>query len=662
MKKSKRVWHIRPVILVLLALSVLLSLVTLYLKEYTIFYIEVAAVLLAAGYVVISIRSNHKDIYAFLTKTAAALDLTQKKGMVDFPLPALVVNELGEIVLYNSRFREEILDAGDIYGKMFNRIFSGLDPGASCVPQGVEASYKGRRYSVFGMKSEVRDRQMVVMIFLDDTELKNVRDEFFATRPSVLLIVIDNYDELFQNSRESERTHIAGEIEGIFETFTAENEGILRRLNRDRYIMIIEEQYMAKIIEGRFALLDKIRGIVTSERLGATLSIGVGRGTKTFPEADHMARQALEMALGRGGDQAAVKTPSGFDFYGGVSKGVEKRTKVKSRIIASAMAEIIQNCDNCIVMGHRMADLDCFGSGVGLAAAVRRMGKPAVLAIDKRSNLVGDLMRRMEDNGYGDMFVDPDRALEMITRKTLLMITDTHVPHMLESKELYEQCPTVVVIDHHRRMVGHIDNAVIFFHEPYASSASEMVTELLQYFDNGGAVAPLEAEALLAGITLDTKNFVLKTGVRTFEAAAFLRKNGADTLEVKRLFSSSIEAYQTKTKIVSDARVYKKCAIAVTNLEGSDMRIIAPQSADELLSISGVNASFVLYKNRNMVQISARSMGEINVQLIMEKLGGGGHLTMAGAAVEQTLEDAVRNLMEAVDTYLSEKGGVQDTV
>jgi len=211
-------------------------------------------------------------------------------------------------------------------------------------------------------------------------------------------------------------------------------------------------------------------------------------------------------------------------------------------------------------------------------------------------------------------------------------------------------------------MVGHIDNAVIFFHEPYASSASEMVTELLQYFDNGGAVAPLEAEALLAGITLDTKNFVLKTGVRTFEAAAFLRKNGADTLEVKRLFSSSIEAYQTKTKIVSDARVYKKCAIAVTNLEGSDMRIIAPQSADELLSISGVNASFVLYKNRNMVQISARSMGEINVQLIMEKLGGGGHLTMAGAAVEQTLEDAVRNLMEAVDTYLSEKGGVQDTV
>lgn len=362
------------------------------------------------------------------------------------------------------------------------------------------------------------------------------------------------------------------------------------------------------------------------------------------------------MCLGRGGDQAAVKTKNGYDFYGGVSKGVEKRNRVKSRIVANAITELIDTCDNIIVMGHRFADLDCLGSAIGLARAISLMGKPAVIALNRSRNLATPLYDRMVENGFADLFVEPEQALQMVGRKTLLIITDTHVKHVLESPGVYEASKNVVVIDHHRRMVDYIDNAVIFYHEPFASSASEMVSELIQYFSSTGKIGRLEAEALLAGIMLDTKNFAMKTGVRTFEAAAYLRRLGADTVEVRKMFASSMEDYQNRTKVVSEAEIYHNCAIAVCNGTIADVKIVAAQAADELLSISNVDASFVMCDANDEVSISGRSMGAVNVQLILEQLGGGGHLTMAGAQLKNIpLEDAKHQLLEAIDQYYAQK-------
>ena len=656
MPKPKTIWILKPTVLLLLGLCLLLSIGSLFFKNWIVSTIYFGLTLIVGLYVVISLRSNQKNIYNYLTKAATVLNMTDRKSLESFPLPSLMLSESGEMIWYNDLFYDNVLNRTDAYGDNISKLFPGFDFSKSGESKGFDLEYGGRHFTANSVVSRTDKDKIYTLFFVEDTQLKIAKNEFEKSKPCIFLITIDNYEEIFQNSKESDKARMAGEIEKIFEKFTTDNNGFLRRLNRDRYIAIVEERYMKKIVGGRFSILDDVRNVVTStdNKLNATLSIGVGRGAETYMAADQMAKQALEMALGRGGDQAAIKTPEGYDFYGGLSKGVEKKTKVKTRIIASAMSEVIENCDNCILMGHKLADLDCFGSCVGMATAVRRMGKQAVIAINKDVNLVGSLMNSMSANGYSDLFVSPTEAMEIITKKTLLIITDTHVPQMLESKEIYEKCERIIVIDHHRRMVGYIDNAVVFFHEPYASSASEMVAELLQYFDEAGKPTQQEAEALLAGISLDTKNFVLKTGVRTFEAAAYLRKQGADMVEVRKLFSSSIESYQKKSEIVSSAEIHHGCAVVATDMTGGDMRIIVPQSADDLLSIAGVKSSFVMYDTGNGIQISARSFGEINVQIIMEKLGGGGHLTMAGALVKDTLENTKTKLIDAIASFFEE--------
>lgn len=657
MPKPKIVWVIRPMIIVLFVLCVIFSLGTIFFGNPVITAVYFSITAIVGIFVFFNLRSNQKDIHKFLSRTATVLDLTDRKSLESFPLPSIMLSETGEILWYNKLFHENILNRTDAYGSMVYRLFPGFNFADISGSDGVNLMFSGRHFTANGVFTNTDSGKIYTVFFREDTQLKIAKQEFESSRPCIFLITIDNYEELFQNSRESDKARIAGEIENIFEEFILENNGLLRRLNRDRYIAIVEEKYMEEIVKDRFSILDKVRSVVASaeNKLNATLSIGVGRGAHSYLEADQMSKQALEMALGRGGDQAAVKTPDGYDFYGGISKGVEKRTKVKTRIIASAMNEVIEGCDNCILMGHRLADLDCFGSCVGMATAIRRMGKQAVIAINKDANLVSNLMDSLSENGYEDLFVSPAEAISSITKKTLLIITDTHVPQMLESKEIYDMCEHIIVIDHHRRMVGYIDDAVIFFHEPYASSASEMVAELLQYFDKAGNPTQQEAEAMLSGIALDTKNFIMKTGVRTFEAAAYLRKHGADMVEVKKLFSSSIESYQKKAQIVATAEIHHGCAIAVTSLTGDDMRIVVPQSADELLSISGVKCSFVMYDMGDGVQISARSMGEVNVQIIMEKLGGGGHHTMSGAKVAGSLENAKELLVRELNEFFSEQ-------
>ena len=425
--------------------------------------------------------------------------------------------------------------------------------------------------------------------------------------------------------------------------------GVLRKLSHDKFIAVIEEQHLCKIINSKFEILDNARNITVGDRSNIiTLSIGVGRGASTLEESESFAKQALDMCLGRGGDQAAVKTENGFKFYGGVAKGVEKKSKAKSRIISNAVQEVIHNSSEVFIMGHRFADLDAVGSGTGLAGAIRMIGEEAYYVVDFEKNLSHSLVSSIQKE-YDDLIISPEEAEQRFSDNSLLIIVDTHNANLVESRKLYEMAGQKIVIDHHRKSVNFIDDAVIFYHEPYASSASEMVSEMIQYFKNVNLVPQVLAEALLAGITLDTKNFVMKTGVRTFEAAAYLRKCGADTIKVKGFFTSSIEDYRKRSELISDAEIIGSCAIAVARMQSDDIRIIAPQAADELLSIENVDASFVIYKTGNVTNISARSLGILNVQVIMEKLGGGGHQTMAAVQLENTsFDEAKKMLIEAI--------------
>lgn len=394
--------------------------------------------------------------------------------------------------------------------------------------------------------------------------------------------------------------------------------------------------------------------------MNVTLSIGIGRTADTIAESEGYAKQALEMAQGRGGDQAAIKTVSGFEFYGGVSKGIERANKVKARIIANQLIQLVESSDRVYIMGHKFSDLDSVGSSVGLACAIRNLGNTAHVVVNSLSSLSTQLIDRLKagEDQKNTLFMSPEEANETITDNSLLIITDTHNPLMLESQELHAKAKQVVIIDHHRKTVNFIDNSLIFYHEPYASSASEMVTEILNYFGKAGKITALQAEALLSGIMLDTKNFTIKTGVRTFEAAAFLRKLGADTVNVKGLFANTIENYRQKAALVSKADIYKRCAIASTTVYSPDMRLVASQAADELLGIENVDASFVYYKSSNEeIYVSARSLGALNVQLVMEYLGGGGHQTMAAAQLKGiSVEEAGRRVKKAIDDYYENIG------
>ena len=441
------------------------------------------------------------------------------------------------------------------------------------------------------------------------------------------------------------------QVNRLLETTIGRCEGFLSRISSSRYIAVIEDRYLQEMQDRRFDILDKMRQI--DDNMGLTLSIGVGRGGESLAQCQEWARQSLDMALGRGGDQAAVKTVDGFEFYGGVSRSVEKRSKVKSRIVAAALCDLIRQSDSVLIMGHRMSDLDAIGAAVGVLRICKICDKPAAIVVRREATLAGPLIKTFEDADLDEDFITPETALEGITQDTLLVVVDTYLINLLESREVYERCRNVAVIDHHRKAVGHIENTVVLYHEPYASSACELVSELLQYVgEKDEKPTPLEAQALLSGIMLDTRNFALHTGVRTFEAAAYLRRMGAQPEDVKKLFATSMEEYTARAGLVECAHIYKKCAISVSGELGPGVAVAIPQAANDLLTIQNVEASFVLVQKGSGVTISARSMGEVNVQVILEVLGGGGHLTMAGAQMQDiTAAEAEVRLKEAIDDF-----------
>lgn len=574
----------------------------------------------------------------------------QQLSFDNLAVPVAIISK-GSIVWYNTAFRSQILRDTDCYLAPLTNVVPGLKIEEASGWLGLSLPVNDREYTIFSSASS-EDGSMWVCYFVDDTQLKWEAREYHLTRPVVMQVIVDTYDEVLKELKESKRAGIMGALDQIIEDVANETKGISTKIGTSRYHIIIEERYFSQFEENRFEILTKAREL---EEDMVTLSIGVGRGGKDFAENDMLSRQALDMALGRGGDQAVIKSNEGYEFFGGTQAAVEKRSKVRSRIVAKALRDVIMQSEHIFIMGHSTSDLDAIGSGVGVATAVKSCGKHPYIVVREETSLANNLIDKVRREwGDEELFISPEKALSMgLAENALLIIVDVHVARMTESEELVKRINKKVVIDHHRRMVDYINDTVVSYHEPYASSASELVCELLQYIVPAQYRIPqITAEAMLAGIMLDTRNFAERAGVRTFEASAYLRRQGAVSTEVLKLFSVPKEIYFAKSNLVNAAFIYKDVAVSMADNLSRDLYVAIPQAANDLLTLDGVRGSIVAVKFDDTIQISARSLGEINVQVLMEYLGGGGHLTMAGAQLKGvTMEEATEKIKESIDNY-----------
>ncbi|HEX2986345.1 MAG TPA: DHH family phosphoesterase [Caproiciproducens sp.] len=627
---KRKVWVSSPVFYIITVVMLIMAGISWFWNS-IIFFIELALSITAVLAVMILTEQFRAHVATAVKSAQKVLTGEKYRNLQDFTMPVAVVGEAGDIIWVNKAFQSAVSTKREcrgenilkfIYPKTLKQIIS---------DSGTDITVGTRQFTVFASKTDYGS----IVYFMDDTYYKEINRQYTERRPVVALALFDNREELARDSIGSEDSRITSEVESALINWAQAMNGFFKKLSGGRYLILTDEAHTREAMEKRFQILDTIRTIKAGERRSATVSIGVGRGADTLQEAEEWARKALDMALGRGGDQVAVKQKDDtYEFFGGLSKGVEKRDKVRTRVIAATLSDHIKNSENVLIMGHKYSDLDSVGASIGMwSSAAKTLKKPSYVVLNRSQTLASPLIANLEAANEGRIFISPMEAMSVIGPKTMLIVLDTHSQDFVESQELLNAVSRIVVIDHHRMMVKHIENALVFYHEPYASSTSEMVAELIQYIGDE-ALTQTESEALLAGIMLDTKNFVLKTGVRTFEAAAYLRRRGADTVEVKRLFADTIETYRAKYEIVSHAEILNDCAIATANHDFSEVRITSAQAADELLSIQGVKASFVLFPVGGAVNISARSLGEVNVQLIMEALGGGGHLTMAGAQLK----------------------------
>ena len=580
-------------------------------------------------------------------------DFTKSKTKFSLePLSQPVVLLSGETVLwYNDQFRQRMLGGQDLLVSRVQKVIPGLDLQQARTQEGQQLTLADGVWSAHSSTVPGDAETMTLVVFNEETALRRVEAEYKASRPGYLVFLVDGYDDVFSDMLDSERARLLEGINRVLEEMIGRGTGFLRRVASGRYIAVVEERQLEQFAKRGYDVLDKIRALDPSVNL--SLSIGIGRGAKTLREAQDMAVQALDMAQGRGGDQAAEMTPDGFTFYGGVSHGVEKRSKVRSRIVADQLVRLVKEADHVVIMGHRMSDLDAIGSAEGVLRICKICDVPAVIAVRRDATLASSLINALVAAGQEDDFIDPKGALPIISKRTLCIVVDTYQVNLVESKEILEKCGKVAVIDHHRKGVGFIENPALVCHEPYSSSASELVTELLQYVgERDDKPNRVEAEGLLAGIMLDTRDFTLHTGVRTFEAAAALRRYGAETERVRQLFDVTMVEYNAKADLVEAAQMYKNCAVSVSGEVPPEARVAIAQAANDLLTIQNVEASFVAVQVGTGVNISARSLGAVNVQVIMESLGGGGHQTMAAAQLKHITPEAARaRIQTAIDQY-----------
>jgi len=610
-------------------------------------------------------QSNQKrrqGVLQYIDSVTGSVDTASKSTLINSPLPTLVFRpDTGEIIWSNESF----LQLAGVREHLFEMRLSEAVPdfqvqwllsGKQESPERVELN--NHRFRVYGSLVRSRNRTGVQSLvattyWVETTEADHLREVYEASRPVAAILMLDNYEDLMKACEDTQRSAVLAQIDEKLQTWANAGQGILLKTDRNHYLFLFEEQYFQHFVDEKFSILDTVRAIRVAENIHPTLSIGIGKDSPSIPELYKNAKLSLEMALSRGGDQAVVRNQVDFAFYGGRTKATEKRTKVKSRVMANAFRELIADAGEVYIMGHSFADMDAVGAAAGICCAARKRGKQVRIVIDREHTAAETLIARLDAlPEYSGVFLTPAEAFLQMRADTLLVVVDTNRPDMVENPQLLESCNRVAVIDHHRRAATYIENAAFNFHEPYASSASELVTELLQYLVEPTDLLREEAGALLAGIVLDTKHFTQRTGGRTFEAAAFLRRSGADTAEVQRLFQGDLKDMVTKYDIIRRAEMYRSnIAVSVVEEPGVD-RVAAAQAADDLLTLKGVQASFVIYAAEGAVLMSARSLGEINVQVILEALGGGGNSTTAGARIEDTDPESVRQqLIGVLDAY-----------
>ncbi len=607
-------------------------------------------------------KKYDKEWTQYIETLSLSMDHSTKQAITNLPIALCMCKTNGTITWYNKRFTALAMKKG-LLGTKIQKVFEEIDmkdvsQTGENVSKRLEIGERKYRLVYYVVPTSKKDGGMVMLYFLDETRYESLRNEYQSTRTGIILVQVDSFDEILDKVEDANRPVLEAEVERQLKVWAENYDAAIRKINKDKYFVLVDEQNLEAMEDNKFSILDEIRAIDMGNSLPVTLSLGISPREETILQTHETAVSALDLALGRGGDQCVIKRNERFTFYGGKSKAVEKKTRVKARIISYALKDLIRSSDHVLIMGHTYPDLDALGAAMGAYSICRILKKTANIVMNHSNSSIDSLYDRIKcEKGMEDIFVDHEKAKHLATNNTLLIVVDTHRPMLTEQPELLDICEKIVVVDHHRRGVEFIDKSVLVYHETYASSASEMVTELIQYIADRPVLRELEAEALLAGIMLDTKNFSFKTGVRTFEAAAFLRKAGADTVEVKTFFQGDVDSYMRIAEVVKNAKIIDgKIAISHCAEQVENAKLIASKVADELLNIKGVVASFVLTKAEGgMIQISARSLGKMNVQVIMEKLGGGGHLDTAATQMNTTMEDAMDQLEDSVMEYLNEE-------
>ena len=611
------------------------------------------------GLYTIDRKRRHREIRHFIRSASNTLE-SVSNGESPFPMALIRLGD-GGIMWANHQFSEITGFSDTMMEQTLEDVIPGLSTewlasGKTECPR--DAAIGNRRYRVYGTvvrADDSRGTMLGAMYFSDLTELYQVRDEYVRSRPVVSIILIDNYEELTKNLTESAISTLNAKLGDAITKWTEEYNGLLRKLEKNRFLFIFEKRDLIRATESKFPILEEVHEITNPSGLPASISIGLGVDGANFDESYKFAALGIEMALSRGGDQAVIKDRFNFTFYGGRNREADYRSKVRSRVTANSLMELIGQSSQVFIMGHKNADLDAVGAAMGVACLCRKKGKKPHIVLDLEHNAAEKLIEEIREvPEYQDVFISGQEALLMADNRSILIVVDTNRPDQVESRNLLEAISKVCVIDHHRRAAEYINPVVVNLHETYASSAAELVTELMQYAVENTDILPIEAKSLMAGICLDTKSFNVRTGERTFEAAAFLRRLGADTVEVKKLLQNDFQGTMAKYQIIRSARLYRQ-EIAIAALNSGTSRVLAAQAADELLNISGITASFVLYPDADAVIISARSIGSANVQMILEPLGGGGNTATAGAQIKgSNVKDTLDALVASIDKFYEE--------
>ena len=660
--KKKLQWLLNPGAGLYFVVLSLFCVATVLVRQYALFAAEL---LITVGLFVVYLLFRiyrHKQLQGFLQENTERMTGTQG---AEVPFPLVVIQLSDRKIVHANEAFVDLTGFRDMFAEhQITELFpefttDWLTSGKTEYPYDV--SIGQRRYRVYGAVIHTNDvmySPLAVLYLTELTELYQIRDEYIRSRPVVSIILVDNYDELTRNMTEAAASALDARLNNTILKWSQNYHGLLRRLGENRFLLVFEKRDLKHAVSEKFSVLEDVHEICSPSGLAASISIGLGVDGETFEEGYAFAALSLEMALSRGGDQAVVKDRMNFHFYGGRTKEADRRGKVRSRVTANTMMELIDQSSQIFIMGHKNADMDAVGAAMGIACLCRKKGKPFHIVLDLEDNsaqrLIDEIIKAPE---YRNVFISGQDALLMCDHRSTLVVVDTNRPDQVECRPLLEAIPKICVVDHHLRAADYINPVTVNFHEPYASSAAELATELLEYAVEPKDVLLIEAKALMAGIILDTKSFNVRTGERTFEAAAYLRQLGADTVEVKKLLQNDYDDTITKHKIVAAARMHKH-GIAIAPLNGPTSRTLAAQAADELLNITGIQASFVLFPDEDRVVISARSIGDANVQVILEALGGGGNAATAGAQIADTnVKEVLDRLVAAIDSYYDSKQG-----